>query len=336
MTSVAKVYRHSDPGAPQLTGQSGSLVALLDAVLVNGYGVGAAAKAGAGWALQFSGTNKRAYRGSAETGSGVYLRIDDSGADPRVARVRAYETMTSIDVGTGLAPTAAQSSGGRVWVKSDSASSAIRPWEIIATDTAFYFFASPIPVASAGYDGVAITPCFAGDINSHRDGDASRFMIMDNGFDAYTSSAIPGFTAPAGRWSDSGVMPSKAVGTLLRSYTQEGSAIPAALALATSAASSARSSLGGAGVAFPDPVSGGLMFERALVVEGAGIIRGSLPGVFVPLHERPFSDGQTIEDLAGLPGTVLRAKVVYAAGGAKPAVNPIDLGQLLFDMSNPW
>ena len=37
------VYRSDDAGAPNLTGAAGSLIAILDAVLVNGYGAKPAA-----------------------------------------------------------------------------------------------------------------------------------------------------------------------------------------------------------------------------------------------------------------------------------------------------
>lgn len=67
-------YFSTDASAPTLTGTTGSLVALLDAILVNGYG----AKAAAGWSIAYTGTSKRDYKQG--TGSnGYYLDVDDSG-----------------------------------------------------------------------------------------------------------------------------------------------------------------------------------------------------------------------------------------------------------------
>jgi len=52
------LYQSTDSGAPALSGQAGSLLEVLDACLVNGYG----GKAAAGWGIAFSSGNKRVYR----------------------------------------------------------------------------------------------------------------------------------------------------------------------------------------------------------------------------------------------------------------------------------
>jgi hypothetical protein len=75
---TVRVYRSTDASAPVLTGQVGSLTALLDAVLVNGYG----ALTAAGWSINQTTTNKRGYKqnltGSNNT-SGMLLYVDDTG-----------------------------------------------------------------------------------------------------------------------------------------------------------------------------------------------------------------------------------------------------------------
>ncbi len=336
MSDVAIVYQSSDAGAPQLTGQAGSLTALLDAVLVNGYGSGAASKAGAGWSIAYSGANKRAYRNEQASGTGAYLRVDDSGSDFRIARVRAFESMSTIDAGVGPSPTTAQSSSGRVWVKSESADAVARIWTAVATRRAVYLFTSPMAVTDVGYERVALTPHFAGDIASHAEGDQSRFLLIDNPYSGFTAATYTGFTAPAAHWADPAVMPGTPVGHLLRPYTQQQGSTPAAVARCGSGAAPNTFALGGSGAAFPDPVSGGLMFDRALVIEAVGVVRGHLPGVFIPLHTRPFAEGDVITDLAGLGGAKVLAKVAYAAVGSRPIGNSGYFGQLLFDLSNPW
>src|SRR5690606_2349611 len=91
-------YKSTDASAPAPTGQLGSLIALLDAILVTGYG----STPGAGWTEAFSGSDKAAYR----MGSGrsqMYVRIDDSGPGgqgPREARINGFEAMTDVDTGT--------------------------------------------------------------------------------------------------------------------------------------------------------------------------------------------------------------------------------------------
>lgn len=111
------IYRSSDASAPGLTGQAGSLIGVLDACLVNGYG----AKAAAGWAKEFSGTNLAVYR--APSGNRLRIRVNDTGTT--VARVVGYETMTDVDTGVNPFPTAAQVSGGLYVRKSETADSTV-------------------------------------------------------------------------------------------------------------------------------------------------------------------------------------------------------------------
>src|SRR5574337_1914064 len=97
---TVNVYRSSDASAPVLTGQAGSLITVLDACLISGYG----SKSPAGWAKPYSGTNLAAYR--AATGNRFYFRVDDSGTVE--ARISGYETMSDVNTGTGQFPTTAQ------------------------------------------------------------------------------------------------------------------------------------------------------------------------------------------------------------------------------------
>lgn len=131
-------YRSTDSGAPTLNGTSGSLIALLDACLVNGYG----SKSAAGWTKEYAATNKAVYRPS--HGNRYYLRVLDDGSDgtngARVARVRGYETMSDVDTGTGPFPTDAQVSGGLFIGKSSTADSTARTWVLLADGKRFVLF----------------------------------------------------------------------------------------------------------------------------------------------------------------------------------------------------
>jgi hypothetical protein len=118
-------YQSTDVGAPVLDGMVGTLVALLDACLVNGYGT----KAAAGWTKEFSGTNKAAYR----MGSGLtrgYLRIDDTFGGK--ANAAGFRSMTDVDSGTDRFPTG---TGWRTFHKSNNnADATVRPWQLAADD----------------------------------------------------------------------------------------------------------------------------------------------------------------------------------------------------------
>src|SRR5690348_12633571 len=130
--SAPVVYSSSDTGAPVLTGQAGSLIAVLDACLVNGYGTQTAA----GWTKAFSGTNKADYRMAG--GNQFYLDVDDSAAQTaagKEANVRGYEAMTALATGTNAFPTTTQfAAPGQVIRKSATADATSRGWILVADD----------------------------------------------------------------------------------------------------------------------------------------------------------------------------------------------------------
>ena len=64
---TVRIYKSTDSGAPTLTGQAFSLISLLLACLVDGYG----SKAAAGWTKPYTGTN---------LASGNVLRFNVQGA----------------------------------------------------------------------------------------------------------------------------------------------------------------------------------------------------------------------------------------------------------------
>lgn len=140
-----KIYRSTDVGAPILNGTEGSLVALLDAVLVNGYG----AQPPVGWTKEFTGTNKAAYRGSVSTNQFYLQVLDDQGASSNYARVRGFETMSDVDTGVDAFPTVA-SEPNYYWHKSDSTDADPVNWVVTSNDKIFHIaWISPDNVARA-------------------------------------------------------------------------------------------------------------------------------------------------------------------------------------------
>lgn len=165
------IYRSSDASAPVLTGVAGSLVSVLDACLVNGYG----SKAAAGWTKSYSGTNQASYRQAA--GNSFYLDVDDrgasgvlTGASGQEAAVRGYEAMTALSTGTNPFPTAAQVAVATAnWRKSATADSQPRGWVLIADDRTLYLFVRPVDNTGGQYYGY-----FFGDVYSLKSGDGYR------------------------------------------------------------------------------------------------------------------------------------------------------------------
>lgn len=127
------VFRSTDFGAPALPDQPGGLLAVLKAVLVDGYGE----KAPAGWSMPFSSGATIAVFKQGAGGNDRCYRVYDSTVDAysaRVANVRGYESMTAVSTGANPFPTTAQVSGNGCslgYFQQDGAAFA-RPWVIAA------------------------------------------------------------------------------------------------------------------------------------------------------------------------------------------------------------
>lgn len=142
------IYRSTDASAPVLTGQVGTLVALLDACLVTGYG----AQSPAGWSKPFTGANKAAFQQNGDCQHLIRVQDDGPGAGgAREARITGYESMSTVDVGTNPYPTAAQGVGGVAMVvcrKSATADGVARPWIVVADPFTFYLLVQTGDTAS--------------------------------------------------------------------------------------------------------------------------------------------------------------------------------------------
>lgn len=127
-------YQSTDASAPSLSGTAGSLITLLDAILVNGYG----AKSAAGWAKTYSTTNIAVYtQGSGS--NGFKLRVLDDGSvtgGAKEAMVRGCESATGHSTTTDDFPLTTQvANNSCVWRKSDTADGTARAWKAVADST---------------------------------------------------------------------------------------------------------------------------------------------------------------------------------------------------------
>lgn len=115
-------YKYNDPGAPAYVGDAtaGEIVKILDACLVNGYG----SKAGAGWTIEYTGTNRRVYR--APAGNRFSVFVDDT---PVIAYGfwKGYIAPSGLDLGSGA--------WGGCYMKRGA------QWQVIADDRTVYFMA---------------------------------------------------------------------------------------------------------------------------------------------------------------------------------------------------
>jgi hypothetical protein len=263
------VYKSTDSSAPVLSGTAGSLISILDACLVNGYGT----KAAAGWTKEYSGTNLAAYRMTTTSpATGMYLRVDDT--DSRDARLVGYETMSDISTGTGPFP-AASVVGGQWMPKSDAVSSTSRPWVLIATNRSFYFFSiintsTTYPVLSASDRAM-----FFGDLVTRKAVDGYECLLMapgnaynnQNGVLGNCQSINSSYAVMSGHY-------------LARGYTGTGSSIQ--VAKGRNYKSSFSSSTLGASVTggFPNSITNSINFATVTVAESGIVFRGFLPGFY--------------------------------------------------------
>jgi hypothetical protein len=131
-TSHFTIFRNSDTNAPALNGQSGSLVSILDYVLVTG----------SGWIKSFSGTNSAVYH--MPTGSGFYLNVQDTAiTTSKEAQIWGYEVATAQNIGTNQFPSMSQGINNNGYLpvrKSSTADSTSRTWIVFADSMSFYFY----------------------------------------------------------------------------------------------------------------------------------------------------------------------------------------------------
>ena len=91
------IYKSSDSGAPVLNGLTGSLLEVLDACLVTGYG----SQITAGWTKPLPNT---ASYGCFQnpSGSGLYAFVEDMGSGSAAgaeARIQGWDSITSMEAG---------------------------------------------------------------------------------------------------------------------------------------------------------------------------------------------------------------------------------------------
>lgn len=138
---TVRVYRSSDVGAPAGGLVLGSVIEILDACLVNGYG----SKVAAGWTKPYLGTNTAVYKQGANPSR--YLYIDDSrstlyGGDYSGGTyLYGMESATSITAHTGRFPyTRSEGNSNKPHVLRNDTPADGGAWMVVATENAFYLF----------------------------------------------------------------------------------------------------------------------------------------------------------------------------------------------------
>lgn len=166
------VYRSTDPSAPVLTGQAGSLTAVLDACLVNGYG----AKAALGWTKPFTAAGSASFR--APAGIQFYLQCSDNGPGAgsfREARMTIWDTQSGYNAGGAKAPIETTAASIYAVRKSATLDATAREWLLIGDAKGILLFVKTGDVVAAAWQA----GFHAGEFAAFRTaGDPFRAMIV--------------------------------------------------------------------------------------------------------------------------------------------------------------
>jgi hypothetical protein len=344
---TVQVYNSTDASAPVLYGAVGSLISLLTACLVNGYG----SKSAAGWSLAYSGTNQAVYlQGSGSNGK--YLNVDDSGSGSggaREALMCGTEGQSAAYSGTAVQanatlpfPTSSQFSGGVVCRKSTSAdSSNARVWTLVADATCFYLF-----VDTGDYTGPNYSLCFAfGDIFAYKSGDTYATMIMGRSSQNQSSYNYEGLPVISGYPVAPTANTANSIGQFMdRSYTGIGGSIPVtkiahyfAGSASTTNSQNACGPMGSASamLAYPNGPDGSLELSPVSVCHN-GSVRGYMKGLWAPCHYQPCGHRDTFSGTGNMAGkSFLALNVGTATPNSDWGVGG-QTGQLMIETSNTW
>jgi hypothetical protein len=304
MTTSVTVYRSTDASAPTLNGTAGSLIALLSACLVDGYG----AKAPAGWTKPYTGTNKAAFYMQSGTPR-MYVRVDDSGAQE--SRLVGYESMSDVDTGTNPFPTAGQLSGGIFHRKSGTADSTARPWMVLANGLSFYLLTATAGTTLGATPASSDIMMFFGAIQSYKSGDAYNVAINGS-----VATGVSGRMGTCDAPSTSGPPGATSGIYLARAYTQIGTAISCTKIVPATHAGSPIGAGSAASMLYTDGATGSLRLARVVICEPADTKyteRGHLPGMWAPLAHRPGTAYDTFSGSGDLTGKNFILLPVYAA-----------------------
>ena len=360
---TVRLYKSTDASAPVLNGNAGSLVTVLDAILVNGYGTQTAA----GWTINQTAANKRGYKqnttGSNNT-AGMCLYVDDTGpggAGTKEARACGFETMTAITpTGTGQFPSGAQSGvgiGTLVIRKSNTADATARAWTCIANGQTIYLF-----IESGDFTSPLAAPVFVfGDFKPYKTGDQyavgiigrqdenqgngaanyENFQLtpLSNRGQSYTlQNAMRGHYV-ARHWT--GVGGSKACGKtfdygrVVGNNTYQGS-----WASDTGIADNynncyityGRYATTGAPTA-PNGPDNSLLLS-SMFINHSGSLRGYWPGLWVPLQDKPINHNDTFSIASG--GLSGKSMIAQAFPAMINGNNSSENGLIIVETSDTW
>ncbi len=275
----------------------------------------------AGWATPFRGGNVAVYQQTDPSTSQMFLRVDDTGTT--TSRAVGYETMSSVDVGTGPFPTAAQRADGAWWAKSNFADASPRPWFVVADAGLLYFGCAYF----APHPGVFDVAVF-GDVASVKSPDAFACVLFGR------PSAIVSTPYSLDQLCYSAMNAANVY--IARSHSGLAGAVAATRQAPSLRAVAQEHPSGTAyGPPYPNPADGGLYLSPLNIFEGIGqtpaTFRGAFSGYYCCPQVVPpgtFATGAFIPGSAALPGRDLLVVQSY--------YSPSTTQTSFIDITGPW
>lgn len=300
------IYRSTDVSAPTMSGTIGSLITVLDACLITGYG----SQPAAGWTKPYTGTNLAVYRMAATTApaTGMYLRVDDTAA--QVARIRGFQTMSDVNTGSNPFPTDAQVNGGLAIRKSVTAAATARPWVLVSDDRGFYLWVFGNQTVYGVTDS-SDTVMFFGDIITNESTDGGECVLIGS-TSAATSGNVQTFGTIATTYN-------AAVGHFIaKPFTGLGGSWPVSKIKRAPSATATSTVIGPAvSGAYPDPVTGGVNLFAIEIIESNIVFRGLMPGFWEPYGGTNVGTiGDTFNGAGSLAGQTFILLPVYDSATA--------------------
>jgi hypothetical protein len=307
---TVRTYTSEDASAPVLTGAVGSLIALLDACLVNGYG----SETAAGWAKSFSGTNLAVYAPAKLLHElQPYYRIDDTATT--YAGIAGFRNMT--DVNTGLFRFPAIGTN-RYVLKTDTAGASPRRWKIVADERTAHIMIQPsisndweLTHIGAFKSFRPIDPCpylleAAGTTGVY----GTNYAVMLN---VNTSTCMTDFASPT---------------PLAIGYSGKGDAVTGGnhSDMFKTRASSYMGLVSANGMQPINPADGAIHFAPVWIHEPTQVLRGILRGFWNPLGQLPLASEQVITGSGQMAGKTLLGMQFRHAQQC----------QVAFETSNTW
>lgn len=276
------VYSSEDASAPAIAASAGSLISLLDACLVNGYG----SKAAAGWSKVYTGTNVAVYRSPVQSPASYdypYLQVMDTSTTE--TQFRGYTTMSDATTGTDEFPLISDYPTPPRVPKGTN-----HKWFVIAMEEGFYFWTQ----GSSSYtvNGTTQRAVFFGRFSSYLPEDRYPWILAGS-FGSVTggNDTFGGFVADGSTGGTSGHY-------FWRSYRGDYFNIGMKYGMGSTAGSSAPTCPMGPGCAkgFPNPISGGYEIMPVEMAEYAyygqasagSWPRGIFPGMYISYASTPF------------------------------------------------